>query len=207
MRSQEGQRRTPEIIYWRETRRKRVIHARKLMHFYTVYTHKNLPPCMMDLKRKSHAGPMPWTIKTRWSTFSGSPGNRQTNEPQANIMMGAYSPVFLTGTPTYVPSGISTEMLSTPLLTVRGLVCSEGEDAHSSCNPIRLYCIITWERRKQTEEKMLSRCTAWFCCVFDYNVQIDALTASFTLGLWKITVSPVGNSSFLFHSSKVTAII
>lgn len=38
--------------------------------------------------------------------------------------------------PTHTPSGISTEMFSTPLLTVRGRVCSEGEVIHSSCNPI-----------------------------------------------------------------------
>ena len=73
--------------------------------------------------------------------------------------MGLYSHVFPTSTATHIPSGISTEMLSTPLLTVRGLVCSEGEDAHSSCNPIGWYCIISWERGREMEEKMLSRST------------------------------------------------
>lgn len=35
----------------------------------------DLPHCIMDLKRKSQAGPMPCTMKTRWSTLSGSPRN------------------------------------------------------------------------------------------------------------------------------------
>lgn len=47
---------------------------------WCVHTHthvkSHLPHCIMDLKRKSQAGPMPWTIKTRWSTFSGSPAHR-----------------------------------------------------------------------------------------------------------------------------------
>ena len=59
-----------------------------------------------------------------------------SNTLKRGLMMGLYSHVFPTSTATHIPSGISTEMLSTPLLTVRGLVCSEGEDAHSSCNPI-----------------------------------------------------------------------
>ena len=44
----------------------------------------------------------------------------------------------------HVPSGISTTMFPTPLLTVRGRVCSEGVEAHSSCNAIGWYCMISW---------------------------------------------------------------
>lgn len=65
----------------RDERRKWVIYTHKYMLIYIVYTHidSHLPHCIMDLKRKSHAGPMPWTMKTRWSTFSGSPGNTHRN--------------------------------------------------------------------------------------------------------------------------------
>lgn len=51
-----------------------------------------------------------------------------------------------------IPSGISTEMLSTPLLTVRGRVCSEGEDIHSSCDPIGWYCIISCQKGEKKQK-------------------------------------------------------
>lgn len=123
-------------------------------------THTYLPHCIMDLKRKSQAGPMPCTIKTRWSTFSGSPGNTQKcNVPEVSVVsytfwnwLTVYSNSLSKST--HIPSGISTEMLSTPLLTVWGRVCSEGEDTHSSCNPIGWYCIISWVRSKEMEKNL-----------------------------------------------------
>ena len=165
---------------------------------------------MMDLKRKSHAGPMPCTIKTRWSTFSGSPGNTQMYGDTKGFGCRWYTLHIVLS---YIPSVISTEMFSTPLLTVRGRVCSEGEVNHSSCIPIGWYCIISWARSKEMKEMRT--------CEGKNNEFIRGLALSFiqsyftwwyltvglTLGLCKITVSPVGNSSFVFHSSKVTAII
>lgn len=43
--------------------------------------------------------------------------------------------------------------------------------------------------------------------LFSNYFEATVYTIGFTLGLCKMTVSPVGKSSFLFHSPKVTAII
>ena len=81
-----------------------------------------------------------------------------------------------------LPSGIVTKMLSTPLFTVRGRVCSVGDDAQSSCRDMGWYCMIIYGHRGGTNRTTGHRGRAAGRATLELNLWIPLTTGDLLWG-------------------------